>query len=217
MWTFRRWGRLKQWWAPPSAPGAPTVVFFHGNGGDRTDFAELGARLRRRGWGVVLASYPGYSGNPGHPTEAGLMADGRATLAAVAPQVGPIIVWGHSLGSGVAARMAAEGRAKGLVLESPYTSIVDVAAGAFPYVPVRWLLLDRFDTRSVLDRIHVPVLIIHGDKDDVVPFAMGVDVAGRLGPRATFVPMKGVGHLPHEQDLSGVVIRWADERDLGGS
>jgi pimeloyl-ACP methyl ester carboxylesterase len=209
-------GTLKDWWAPPTAAGAPTVVFFHGNASDRTDFVKQGDLFRARGWGVVLASYRGYSGNPGAPTESGLMADARATLKAVAPRVGPIIVWGHSLGSGVAARMASEGRASGLVLESPYTSITDVAAGRYPYVPVRLLLLDRFDTRALVERIRVPVLIFHSVDDPTVPFWMGQDLAERLGARATFVKMTGQGHYPHHHDLSGTVAAWAKQQRISG-
>jgi hypothetical protein len=158
---------------------------------------------------VVLASYPGFSGNPGKPSEDALMADARATVAAVAKRGGPIIVWGHSLGSGVAARMAGEGRAAGLVLESPYTSLPDVGALAYPYIPVHLLMLDRFDTLSLAPRIHVPVLIFHSTDDDQIPFAMGESLACAFGARATFVRMQGLGHYPHHQDLSGMLIQWA--------
>jgi len=204
-------GILKDWWIPPESKALPTIVFFHGNAASRADFMKQGLYFRRRGWGVVLASYRGYSGNPGSPTEAGLMADARATIAVVAPRVGPIIVWGHSLGSGVAAKMASERRAAGLVLESPYTSVVDVAAKQDPYVPVRLLLLDRFDTRSLLGQIVVPVLIFHSTDDPVIPFAMGRELADRLGNRATFVRLTGLGHYPHHQDLSRTVEQWAQQ------
>ena len=207
-------GTLKDWWIPPASRRMPTVVFFHGNASDRTDFMSQGLLLHQRGWGVVLSSYPGYSGNPGKPTESSLMAGARATLATLTPRVGPIIVWGHSLGSGVAARMASEARAAGLVLEAPYTSLVDVAALRYPYVPVRWLMLDRFDTQSLLERIQVPVLIVHSVDDRTIPFAMGRELAARLGERATFVQMSGLGHYPHHQDLSDIVVHWAQERGI---
>ena len=201
-------GTLTDWWLPPTSPALPTIVFFHGNGSDRSDFLALGESFHRSGWGVVLASYRGYSGNPGSPTEAGLMDDARATLATVAPRVGPIIVWGHSLGSGIAVRMASEARAAGVVLEAPYTSLVEVAAAQYPYVPVRWLLLDRFDSQSLTAKIRVPVLIFHSTDDPVIPFRMGRALADQLGARATFVQMNGLGHVPHTQDLSAEVIDW---------
>ena len=209
-------GTIKAWWAPPASRAQPTVIFFHGNGGDRRSFLDFAARLRQHGWGVVLASYSGYSGNPGKPSEAALMADARATLQAVAPSVGPIVVWGHSLGSGVAARMASEGRTAGLVLEAPYTSLTDVAAASDPFVPVRLLLRDRFDTRSLTDRIQVPVLIFHSVDDPEIPFAMGSELAQRLGSRATFERMEGARHYPHSRDISSDVIRWATEHHIGG-
>jgi pimeloyl-ACP methyl ester carboxylesterase len=209
-------GAIKAWWIPPASSAQPTIVFFHGNGSDRTDFLEQGLRFHEHGWGVVLASYRGYSGNPGSPTEDGLMADARATLAAIAPRVGPIIVWGHSLGSGVAARMASEGRAAGLVLEAPYTVLTDIGAARYPYIPVRWLMLYRFDTQSLTGEIHVPVLIFHSVDDPVIPFAMGQALAERLGARASLIKMEGVGHVPHTLDLSTPVLRWAQTQHIGG-
>lgn len=209
-------GAIRDWWAPPSSRATPTVVFFHGNGCNVDEFATQAGFYRQRGWGVVLASYRGYSGNPGRPTEAGLMADARAALAAVSSRVGPVIVWGHSLGSGVAAQMASEGRASGLVLEAPYTSVTDLAARRYSYVPVRLLLLDRFDTRALVGRIKVPVLIFHSTDDPTIPFAMGQELAERLGARATLVRLNGVGHQPHELDLSDVVVQWAYARHIGG-
>jgi hypothetical protein len=202
-------GTVKDWWMAPASPGMPTVVFFHGNAGDRTSFLELGMALHSHGWGAVLASYPGYSGNPGSPSEDSLLADARATIAAIAP--GPVIVWGHSLGSGVAARMAGEGRVAGLVLESPYTSLPDVAARIYPYIPVHWLMLDRFETRAQVPNIHVPVLIFHGADDPQIPFAMGRELADALRDRATLVRLEGVGHYPHRIDLSGMVVKWAQD------
>ena len=204
-------GVVKDWWMPPAAASMPTVVFFHGNAGDRTSFQELGMSLHRQGWGVVLASYPGFSGNPGSPSEATLLADARATIAAIDPRNGPMIVWGHSLGSGVAARMASEGRAAGLVLEAPYTSLPDLAIRIYPYIPVHWLMLDRFDTRALTGKITVPVLIFHGADDPQIPFAMGRELAQALGKRATLVRLEGVGHFPHRIDLSGTVIQWAQD------
>lgn len=207
-------GVMKAWWMPPASAGMPTVVFFHGNAGDRSSFLELGETLHRQGWGVVLASYPGYSGNPGSPSETSLLADARATIAAIKPRTGPIIVWGHSLGSGVAARIASEGRAAGLVLEAPYTSLPDLAIRIYPYIPVHWLMLDRFDTRALAGKITVPVLIFHGADDPQIPFAMGRELAQALGRRASLVRLEGVGHDPHQIDLSGTVIQWARDHCL---
>lgn len=210
-------GRLTDWIAPPTNRSEPTIIFFHGNGCDRRDFAALGERFHQRGWGVVLASYRGYEGNPGTPTEAGLMADARATLAALKPLHGPVIVWGHSLGSGVAARMASEGRASGLILEAPYTSLTDMAKLRYPEVPVRWLLSDTFDTASLVPLIKVPVLIFHGIDDPEIPVSMGRKLARLWGAQARLIVVGGhVGHSPHHgtNDLSAIALRWANEEHI---
>jgi pimeloyl-ACP methyl ester carboxylesterase len=208
-------GIIKDWWMPPASRNLPTVIFFHGNAGDRRSFLELGELLHRQGWGSVLASYPGYSGNPGSPSEKTLTAGARATMAAIASQTGPIIVWGHSLGSGVAAQLASEGNAAALVLESPYTSLPDMASRFYPYIPVHWLMLDRFDTRALTEKITVPVLIFHGADDPQIPFAMGRELADAWGSRATLVRLERVGHYPHQIDLSGAVIEWAKDHCIG--
>ncbi|MEI9985115.1 MAG: alpha/beta hydrolase [Aliidongia sp.] len=138
-------------------------------------------RFHARGWGVVLTTYRGYSGNAGSPSEQGVMDDARAILAALGDPGGPLILWGHSLGSGVVARMAAEGHGAGIVLEAPYTSVADLAAQRYPIFPVRLLLRDPFDTASLLPEIKVPVLIFHSADDGTIPVAMGKAVAVALG------------------------------------
>ncbi len=200
--------RLTVWEALPARPGAPSVVFFYGNAGTLSDFARIGAVLHAEGYGVVLASYRGYSGNRGSPSEDGLMSDARAVLQSPDIGRGPVVLWGQSLGSGIAARMASEGRAAALILQSPYTSIADVAAWHYPVFPVRWLMRDRFDTLSVVDRIKVPVLIMSGSADAVVPFDMGQTLAARLAPRATFVLFPGGGHDLPEWTVFAAADRW---------
>src|SRR5262249_40891652 len=150
--------------------------------------------FHRQGYGVLLASYRGYPGNSGNPTEAGLMDDARAALHALPKDHGPVILWGQSLGTGVAARMAAEGYGAALILQSPYAAVVDVAARLFPIFPVHLLMLDRFDTASLTPRITVPVLIMSGTADRIVPFDMGETLARLFGKRATFVAFPGAGH-----------------------
>ena len=206
--------RLLLWRGPPAASGMPVFVFFHGNGSNTAEFAELGERFHERGWGVVLAAYRGYSGNEGKPSQAGLMTDARAILTALGDPGGPVILWGHSLGSGVAACMAAESHGHALVLESPYTSVADVAAQRYPIFPVRLLIRDPFDTAALLPRIKVPVLIVHSEDDRVIPAAMGRNVAAALGPLATLAMLSGLGHVPHAADLSPMVADWLPARGL---
>jgi uncharacterized protein len=208
-------GTVLVWSIPAAAANEPTFVFFSGNAARIIDFAATGEALHAHGYGAVLASYRGYSGNPGSPSEEGLMQDARAILASLPPH-GKLILWGHSLGSGVAARMASEHRGDGLVLESAYTSIANVAARKYPIFPVRWIIRDPFETEKLLSKITVPVLIIHGTDDPVVPFDMGRTLAARFGRQATFVPLDGVGHVPHQIDLAPMVVDWMQKHRLAG-
>jgi len=200
--------RLAIWEAPPARPRVGTFVTFYGNGSSLLEFAPVGEEIHREGFGVVLASYRGYSGNTGQPSEAGLMADARAVLATIPKADGPIILWGHSLGSGVAARMASEGRAAALILESPYTGVVDLAAAEYPIFPVRWLMKDRFNTFALVPQIEVPVLILHGTEDRIVPFQMGKTLAHAFGKQAVFVPISGADHNLNQTQLLPFVMKW---------
>jgi len=201
--------RLRIWQSGPPTGGKPTVVFFYGNAGTLSDFAPIGEDLHSEGYGVVLGSYRRYSRNPGQPSEAGLFADARAILNALPRGHGPVVVWGQSLGTGVAARMAAEGRASGIILQSPYTSIVDVAAMEYWAVPVRLLDTDPFNTLALVPKIKVPVLIIHGTNDWLVPFWMGVRLKDGLGREATLVPVPHGGHNDlREDELLPPALQW---------
>lgn len=203
--------RLTVWEISPIGR-APVIVFFYGNAGTLSDFTAVGRRLHDEGYGILLASYRGYDGNSGSPSEEGLMDDARAILKSLPRDHGPVVLWGQSLGSGVAARMAAEGRANALILQSPYTAVVDVAARRFPVYPVRWVMKDRFDTFSLAPKIRVPVLILHGTEDDVVPFDMGETLSRRFGTQARFIPIPGRGHNDlGASDLVPVADPWLKE------
>jgi pimeloyl-ACP methyl ester carboxylesterase len=197
---------LTVWEMPPTRPDGTTIVFFYGNGGRLYHFADIGEVLHGEGYGIVLASYRGYSGNSGSPSERGLMDDARAILKGHVPS--KTILWGQSLGTGVAARMAAEGRCRALILQSPYTAIVDIAAMRFWVYPVRWTMWDSFDTRALLPKIKMPVLILHGTADMTVPFAMGEELAHRFGRQAAFVPIPGGTHDLVESQLLPPAQAW---------
>ncbi len=188
-------------WHRPAAEGRPTLVLFHGNAGHHGHRLFLGAPMAARGYGVVLAPYRGYGGASGKPTEDGLVADGKATLAALGPRE-RLVLWGESLGGGVATRLAADAAAEGrpvraLVLQAPFTSVHERAAELYPFVPARWLVLDRFDNLSRIAQIGTPLLVVHGEEDTVVPAAHGK----RLLTAA-------------KDPKQGVFIRGADHNDL---
>ncbi|WP_244816541.1 alpha/beta hydrolase [Caballeronia sp. Lep1P3] len=154
--------------APPDDK-APTVLLFHGNGEDLTQRAHIAHELIEAGFGVLLAEYRGYGGNPGKPHEAGLYADARAAYAYAAARSQSIVLHGYSLGSGVATQLASESRIDALMLEAPFTSIVDVAAVRFKLFPVRYLAKDRYDNLSKIASISAPIFIYGGKRDLVIP------------------------------------------------
>jgi fermentation-respiration switch protein FrsA (DUF1100 family) len=191
--------RLHGWLVPPLEPRAgATILVFNGNAGHRGFRARLAAMLRERGYGVLLFDYRGYGGNPGTPTEAGLAADARAarTFLLARPEAAAthLVYFGESLGSGVAARLAAEHRPAALVLRSPFTSMADVGAWHYPLLPVRWLLRDRFDTASRIAGLGCPLLVIAGDQDTIVPYAQSRRVFEAAAEPKRLVTIAGADH-----------------------
>ncbi|HYI89150.1 MAG TPA: alpha/beta hydrolase, partial [Beijerinckiaceae bacterium] len=154
--------RLVAWWKPPGA-GRAVIVYFHGNGGslwNRRDRARVLADDER---GVLMASYRGYSGSTGAPTEAGLSEDARAAYAWAAERVdaGRLVLYGESLGSGVTVRLAGERPVGGLILEAPFTSTADVAKLSYWFVPVDFLMRDQFRSIDRIAAVDAPLLILH--------------------------------------------------------
>lgn len=174
---------LKSWYAPPAAADGPVVLYLCGNAGHIGYRAFKVRHLLDTGFGTLLVSYRGFGGNPGRPTEDGLRADARAALRFLAGEgIAPatVVLYGESLGTGVAVGLAAEqaetAPVAAVVLETPYTSIADVAARHYPFVPARWLVKDRFDALSEIGAIGAPLLVFHAEDDRVIP----VDLARRL-------------------------------------
>lgn len=186
-------------------PGdGPVVVHFHGNGEQVANLSWLGQAWAEQACAFVAVEYPGYPGTTGAPSEEALTTTAELALAHL---VGPLklersrlVLFGQSLGTGVAVAMAAKGWGAKLVLLSPYTSLPDVGARAFPLVPVRWLMKDRFDSLSRAPQLEQPALVVHGRDDEVVPFVLGEQLA-RAIPGAKLVAREG----RHHDDL------WDDE------
>jgi uncharacterized protein len=159
------------WYLPPPK-GAPVVVYFHGNGGDVGYRADRLWGLAEAGFGALMVEYRGYADNPGAPTESGLLADARAALAFLDAQrvaADRRVLYGESLGTGIAVQIAADHPIGALVLEAPYTSISDVAQYHYPWVPVHWLLHDKFNALAAIGRIKAPILFLYAENDRVVP------------------------------------------------
>lgn len=180
-----------------AAGGDRAVVLFHGNAETVADRVPLHDVLVDLGWDVVIVAYRGYPGSEGTPSEAGLRLDARAAWAFATDRLGippaRVVVHGKSLGGGVAALLAEEVQPAGLVLESTFTSIADVARSRFPIYPVDTLLVHRFATRERAPSIRSRVLVLHGDRDTVIPVAHGRELA-TLFPHAAYVESAGLGH-----------------------
>lgn len=162
-------------WHVPPRDGKPVVLFFHGNGEVLAWRVPRFRAIVEDGAGLIALSYRGYGGSSGTPSEAGLIADAEAAYRFAASRYAPqrIVPWGYSLGSGVAVAIAAAHPVGGVILEAPYTSTVDIAAAAFPYLPVRWLLRDRFHSDRRIGSVRAPLLVMHGVKDRVIPIRFG--------------------------------------------
>lgn len=166
-------GKLQLWYHEASA-GMPTVVYFHGNAGHLGDRAGLLNAFAEKGLGVAAVSYRGYGKSKGSPSENGIYADARTAVRWVKSRGIPLsnmVFYGESLGTGVAIKMATEFHPKALFLQSPYTSVVNRASEIYWYVPVRYLIRDRFDSLSRIKQVKVPITVFHGRLDDVIPSA----------------------------------------------
>jgi fermentation-respiration switch protein FrsA (DUF1100 family) len=166
---------LLAWYLPPARDNGRVVLYLHGNAAHIGNRAYRLGPYQRLGWGVLLLEYRGYGGNPGQPSEAGLVTDAHAGLAALQEMgfsLSAIVVWGESLGTGPAVHMAVEHKVAAVLLESPYTSIADIARLRYRLFPVDWLLLDRFDSLRRIGNLQAPVLVMHGALDQIVPVAM---------------------------------------------
>ena len=187
--------RVIAWLVKPRGD-RPVVLYFHGNGGALRYRVERYQALTADGTGLLALSYRGYGGSSGRPTEDGLIEDARAAYAFAAARhpAARLVLWGESLGSGVAVALAAERPVARLVLEAPFSSAVDVAASAYPFVPVRWLMKDQFRSDLRIGKVAAPVLIVHGDRDAVVPIKSGERLYALITAPKRFVRVPGAGH-----------------------
>jgi len=187
-------------WYAQAREGQPTLLYFHGNAGSLDSRSERIRKYKNGGRGIFMMSYRGYSGSTGSPSEQANVADGkRAFDTLVAEGVAPhdIIIYGESLGSGVAVQVAAARSPGGVILDAPYTSIVDIAAGQYPWLPVRPMLRDRYESDAYIASVLCPLLIVHGEKDDVIPVTMGRKMYELANAPKVIVTFKAAGHADH--------------------
>ena len=179
-------------------PGPDIAIYFHGQG--ESLFARGGRikQLSGLGLSVLAIDYRGFGGSTGTPTEAGLHIDADAaydealTLGFVADH---ILLLGESLGSGVALELATRRQLAGVMLDSPYSSVIDVAADRYWFLPVRMLLTDQFHSDLWIPQVHVPILIVHGTDDWIIPVKYGRRLASLGGANVTFTEVPNAGHV----------------------
>ena len=162
-------------WFVPAREGQPLVVYFQGNAGGLDLRMERFRKLIAGGAGLLALCYRGYGGSSGRPSETGLIADAAATydFARKEYPAARIVLFGESLGTGVAVALAATHEVGGLVLDAPYPSALDVGAAAYPFIPVGWALKDTFRSDLRIAKVTAPVMMRHGARDTIVPIRFG--------------------------------------------
>jgi fermentation-respiration switch protein FrsA (DUF1100 family) len=179
--------RLVAWIVPPRE-GKPVLLFFHGNAGNfgrgirQTRFRAL----TEDGTGLFAVNYRGYGGSTGTPSEEGLLLDARAAAAARFG-AGRLIGYGESLGTGVVLKLAAEQPLPAVILEAPYLSTAAVAQLVYPYVPIALLMKDQFRSDQVIGKVRAPLLVLHGERDSVIPFSQGQALYELANPPKRFI------------------------------
>jgi fermentation-respiration switch protein FrsA (DUF1100 family) len=192
-------------WSIPPVPGRPLILYFHGNAGGLDLRVERFRAIAKAGMGLLAIEYRGYASSTGSPSERGLKLDGEAAYtAAIASGVAPerIVPLGESLGSGVAVALAARHEVGALVLDSPYSSIADVAAATYWFVPVRALLRDPFRNELLIGSVKAPTLVVHGTRDAVVPIRFGEKLFGLANSPKDFWRVDGAAHLAMGERLA---------------
>lgn len=200
------------WSVPAEGDAAPTILFCHGNAGDRADRLTAVHLLHEMGFSVFIFDYRGYGSSSGKPTEAGTYADARAAWDELAEgrQVPPraIAIYGRSLGGAVAAQLASTVSPGALLIESSFTSAPDMARHLYPWLPVRALCRFRYNTRGIIPDVDCPVLVAHSPDDDLIPFEQGRAVFEAAGEPKQFVSFGG------DHNAGGLEASPAYQRDL---
>ena len=188
--------RLIAWWAA-ATPGRPTILYFHGNGGSLIGGAERIQLFSQAGFGVFMLSYRSYSGSTGKPSERALVSDAILAYEYLRQQsVSPedVVVYGESLGSGVAVQLAVSRPVGAVILDAPYTSLPDIGKSLYPFMPVETFMTDRFESRRHIEKVKAPILILHGTKDRTIPIEFGRALFEAAPEPKEFAAIEGAGH-----------------------
>lgn len=168
--------KLKAWFIENDLKRYKTLVFFHGNAGNLSNRVYKLNKFSKLNLNVLIIAWRGFSGNAGEPTEKNLYNDAKMAIGwlnSVGVKNKRIILYGESLGTGVAVELGQNNRFDSIILESPFTSMEKAAKNIYPWLPIKYLLKDKYDTEDKIKNIKLPILIMHGKKDKIVPFKMG--------------------------------------------
>lgn len=190
--------QLHGWWRPAGdAEDAPVVLWFHGNAGDISRRVD-NLQMMPDSLNVFLIDYRGFGRSEGHPSEEGLYEDARAAHRYLVEErdIAPerIVVFGRSLGAAVALQLGLERPVGAVIMESPFRSVAAMAQAMFPFLPAGFMVGDMYDNVSKVKDLDVPLLVIHGTEDDLVPFGHGRAVYEAAGASAELYPIDGAGH-----------------------
>ena len=184
-------------WHLPAAPLKPTILFFHGNGGNVANREEKFRQLHEAGYGVFMMGYRGFGGSEGRPSEAALVKDaalGYDYLTSLGLTSDRIVIYGESIGTSIAVQIAVDHPSAALILEAPMYSVLSIAEARYPYVPVKYFLKDKFETNLYIRQINRPLLVVHGSDDGVIPLASGRRLFEAASEPCHFVVLEGAGH-----------------------
>ena len=199
---------LIAWFVPPQGD-KPLIIYFHGNGGALNLRADRFRWLTRDGFGLLGLSYRGYGGSTGSPTETGMLLDAAAAydFAAARFPAQRIVLWGESLGTGVAVALAAERPIAGLILDAPFTSTADIGASAYPFIPVRLFIKDSFRSDERIGGVKAPLLVLHGEMDSIVPVRFGEKLFALANEPKQMVRFPSGGHVNLDDHGAAAPVR----------
>ena len=199
------------WWSRPQ-PGKPTLLYFHGNAGSLASRSERFRLYQNQGYGLLMMTYRSYGGSTGTPAERANVSDGKSAYDWLVNQgIGAedIVLYGESLGSGIAVQVAAAKPVGGVILDAPYTSMLALAELHYPKLPSRFFMTDRYMSVAHIAQVTAPLLIIHGERDVTVPASMGRELYAKAGKPKHIEIFSDAGHADlYNRGARETIVNW---------
>ena len=206
--------QLLGWYHEKNLKDYKTLIFFHGNAGSLENRIHKLNHFQDMNINFLIIAWRGFSGNNGKPSEQGLYEDGKSAidwLIKKGVSEKNLILYGESLGTGVAIHLAQNQNFAGIILETPFTSMIDAAKKFYPYIPVKILLKDKFENYKKIKKINIPVLVMHGEVDQIVPFEMGKKIYEMANqPKYSYFTKYDNHMMEYDKKLLKVLINFID-------